>query len=103
MDFSLFDNTNDIILNFDWIYYLYTWVLKKPPRSLRGFINSHVNLKKEKNIHRWILWRSEGLGLIQRIHKFRIKIRKSKESIFNTNTINRYINSELKIRKIVAN
>jgi hypothetical protein len=41
--------------------------------------------------------------LIQRIHKFRIKIRESKESIFNTNTINKYINSELKIRKIVVN
>jgi hypothetical protein len=41
--------------------------------------------------------------LIQRIHKFGIRIRKSKESIFNTNTINKYINSELKIRKIVVN
>jgi Na+-translocating ferredoxin:NAD+ oxidoreductase RnfC subunit len=41
--------------------------------------------------------------LIQKIHKFGIKIRKSKESIFNTNTINKYINSELKIRKIVVN
>jgi hypothetical protein len=29
-------------------------------------------------------------------------MRKSKESIFNTNTINKYINSELKIRKIVV-
>jgi hypothetical protein len=38
----------------------------------------------------------------QRIHKFRIKIRKSKESIFNTNIINKYINSELKIRKILV-
>jgi hypothetical protein len=46
------------------------------------------------------IWRSI---LIQRIHKFGIKIRKSKESIFNTNTINKYINSELKIRKIVVN
>jgi hypothetical protein len=44
-------------------------------------------IQKEKDIHHWILWRSEGLGLIQRIHKFRIKIRKSKESIFNKNTI----------------
>jgi hypothetical protein len=42
------------------------------------------------------IWRSR---LIQRIHEFRIKIRKSKESIFNTNTINKYINSELKLRK----
>jgi hypothetical protein len=33
------------------------------------------------------------------MHKFRIKIRKSKESIFNTNTINKYINSKLKVRK----
>jgi hypothetical protein len=41
--------------------------------------------------------------LIQRIHKFEIKIRKSKEFVFNTNTINKYINSELKIRKIVVN
>jgi hypothetical protein len=41
--------------------------------------------------------------LIQIIHKVRIKIRKSKESIFNTNTINEYTNSELKIRKIVVN
>jgi hypothetical protein len=40
--------------------------------------------------------------LIQRIHKFGIKIRKSKESVFNTDTINIYINSELKIRKIVV-
>jgi hypothetical protein len=39
----------------------------------------------------------------EKIHKFGIKIRKSKESIFNTNTINKYINSELKIRKIVVN
>jgi hypothetical protein len=36
------------------------------------------------------------------MHKLRIKIRKSKESIFNTNTINKYIISELKIRKIVV-
>jgi hypothetical protein len=42
------------------------------------------------------IWRSR---LIERIHKFRIKIRKSKESIFNTNIINKYLNSELKIRK----
>jgi hypothetical protein len=41
--------------------------------------------------------------LIQSIHKFGIKIRKSKESIFNTNTINKYISSEFKIRKIVVN
>jgi Na+-translocating ferredoxin:NAD+ oxidoreductase RnfC subunit len=46
------------------------------------------------------IWRSR---LIQRIHKFGIKIRKSKEFVFNTNTINKYINSELKIRKIVVN
>jgi hypothetical protein len=39
------------------------------------------------------IWSS---GLIQTIHKFGIKIRKYKESIFNTNTINKYINSELK-------
>jgi hypothetical protein len=32
-----------------------------------------------------------------------IKIRKSKKSISNTNTINKYINSELNIRKIVVN
>jgi hypothetical protein len=32
-----------------------------------------------------------------------IKIRKPKESISNTNTINKYINSELNIRKIVVN
>jgi hypothetical protein len=37
------------------------------------------------------------------MHKFIIKIRKSKESIFSTNAINKYINSELKIRKIVVN
>jgi hypothetical protein len=37
------------------------------------------------------------------MHKFGIKMRKSKESIFNTNTINKYINSELKLRKIVVN
>jgi hypothetical protein len=37
------------------------------------------------------IWRSK---LIQRIHKFGIKIRKSKESVFNTNTINKYINSK---------
>jgi hypothetical protein len=37
--------------------------------------------------------------LIQRIHKFGIKIRKYKESVFNTNTINKYINSEYKIKK----
>jgi hypothetical protein len=30
-------------------------------------------------------------------------MRKSKEYIFNTNTINKYINSKLKIRKIVVN
>jgi hypothetical protein len=29
--------------------------------------------------------------LIKRIYKFGIEIRKSKESIFNTNTINKYI------------
>jgi hypothetical protein len=40
---------------------------------------------------------------IQKIHKFGIKIRKSKDSIFNTNTINKYMNSKLKIRKIVVN
>jgi hypothetical protein len=40
--------------------------------------------------------------LIQRIHKFGIKIRKSKESVFNANTINKYTNSELKIRKKVV-
>jgi hypothetical protein len=40
--------------------------------------------------------------LIQRIHKFGIKISKFKEYVFNTNTINKYINSELKIRKIVV-
>jgi hypothetical protein len=39
---------------------------------------------------------------MQRVHiKFEIKISKSKETIFNTNTINNYINSELKIRKVV--
>jgi hypothetical protein len=37
------------------------------------------------------------------MHKFGIKIRKSKESVFNTNTINKYLDSELKIRKIVVN
>jgi hypothetical protein len=37
------------------------------------------------------------------MHKFGIKIRKFKESIFNTNTINKYINSELKLRKMVVN
>jgi hypothetical protein len=31
----------------------------------------------------------EDLKLIQRIHKFGIQIRKSKEFIFNTNTINK--------------
>jgi hypothetical protein len=40
--------------------------------------------------------------LIQRIHKFGITIRKSKEFIFNTNTITKFINSELKIRKILV-
>jgi hypothetical protein len=34
--------------------------------------------------------------LIQRIHKFIMKIRKSKEFIFNTNIINKYLKSELK-------
>jgi hypothetical protein len=29
-------------------------------------------------------------------------MRKSKESIFNTNTINKYVNLEFKIRKIVV-
>jgi hypothetical protein len=43
-------------------------------------VNNKYNLE---SFTRWTL----GLGLIQRIHKFRIKIRKSKESIFNTNTI----------------
>jgi hypothetical protein len=39
---------------------------------------------------------------MQRVHiKFEIKISKSIEAIFNTNTINNYINSELKIRKVV--
>jgi hypothetical protein len=38
----------------------------------------------------------------QRMHKFGIKIRKSKESILNTHPTNKYINSELKIRKIVV-
>jgi hypothetical protein len=41
--------------------------------------------------------------LIQIIHKVGIKIGKSKEAIFNTNTINKYRNLELKIRKIVVN
>jgi hypothetical protein len=41
--------------------------------------------------------------LIQKIHKFGIKIRKSKEYTFNTNTINKYIKFEIKIMKIVVN
>jgi hypothetical protein len=37
------------------------------------------------------------------MNEWELKIRKSKESISNTNTINKYINSELNIRKIVVN
>jgi hypothetical protein len=46
------------------------------------------------------IWRSR---LIQRIHKLGNKIWKSKESVFNTNTINKYINLKLKIRKLLVN
>jgi len=35
------------------IYYLNTIMLKKSPHSPRGLRNSHI--KKEKNLHRWIL------------------------------------------------
>jgi hypothetical protein len=40
--------------------------------------------------------------LIKEYINSELNIRKSKESIFNTNTINKYITSELKIRKIVV-
>ena len=42
------------------IYYFNTIVLKKPPCSLRGSRNSHINLKK-RDLHRKILWKSNGL------------------------------------------
>jgi hypothetical protein len=38
-----------------------------------------------------------------KIRKIVVKLRKSKEFIFNTNTISKYINLEIKMRKIVVN
>ena len=46
--------------NLSIIYYFNTIVLKKPPCSLRGSRNSHINLKK-RDLHRKILWKSNGL------------------------------------------
>jgi Na+-translocating ferredoxin:NAD+ oxidoreductase RnfC subunit len=69
---------------------------------MRGSRNFHVKQKREEYTPLDFM-KIERSRLISRIHKFGIKIRKSKEFIFNTNTINKYINLELKIRKIVVN
>jgi hypothetical protein len=67
---------------------------KKPPGSPRGSRNSHVNQKREE-LDFMKIRRSK---LIQRMHKFEIKIKKSKESIFNTNKREEY--TPLDFRKI---
>jgi YbbR domain-containing protein len=64
--------------------------------------NSHVNPKKRR-IYTVGFYEDLKVYINQRIHKFKIEIRKSKEFVFNTNTINKYINPEIKIRKIIVN
>jgi hypothetical protein len=78
-----------------------TWVLRSHHvRQESLHILTLIQKREEYTLLDFMkIWRPR---LIQGIHKFGIKTRKSKESIFNTSTINKYINSELKKRKIVV-
>jgi hypothetical protein len=87
------------------IYYLYTWVLKKSHHVRREGLEIPTLIQKREEytpLDFMKIWRFRLIKYINSELKFGIKIRKSKETIFNTNTINKYINSELKIIKIVV-
>jgi hypothetical protein len=78
-----------------WLHYFYTkinllslYLSAKGRHHFRreGLKISHVNPKKEE-FTLLTFMKIPRSRLIQRIHKFIIKIRKSKESIFNTNIL----------------